>query len=412
VGASGFTRLAGVEELRLSAGKSNSALKVCAFSYYFPPHFSGAGLYAFTLAKEFAKKGIRFTFVTVDNTGLPQRDTYQGFEVYRVADGERKHGEFVLWWNLWRTFSSLKDDYDIIHAFGSTYRNSVVGPIGKTLGKKSLTTVSLAKNDLYPMSVGTTAGRIQKRFLRCVDRYVSLSRQITDEIRTLPLEFHKAVEIPQGVDTSRFYPADSVERAGLRQQLELPPEPLALYVGVLDSRKNVKWLVETWIRNREVFAQWRLLLVGPTSRDPWDAGLRDQLQGLARDHGLQDWILFRDFHPQVENYYRAADLFVLPSQNEGMPNVVVEAMACGLPCVVTSISGTTDLIEHGQSGMLFAVNSDESFMQAMRSLMHCPDHGKQIGSRAREVMVEKFSTSQVCARYLDLYHSMLNGSSR
>jgi glycosyltransferase involved in cell wall biosynthesis len=152
--------------------------------------------------------------------------------------------------------------------------------------------------------------------------------------------------------------------------------------------------------------------VGPTSRDPWDAGLREELRSLASQAGLQDKILFRDFDPHVENFYRAADLFVLPSQNEGMPNVVVEAMACGLPCVVTSISGTTDLIQSGKSGKLFAVNSEESFVDAMQSVMSSSEHRQQIGIHARAVMVEKFSTAHVCARYLDLYRSMLNGNSR
>jgi glycosyltransferase involved in cell wall biosynthesis len=384
-------------------------IRVCAFSYYFPPHFSGAGLYALTLAKEFAKHGVQFMFVTVDNTGLPREDKYQDFEVHRVADGDKKHGEFVLWWNLWRTFYALRERFDIIHAFGSTYRNSAVGPIGKFLGKKSLTTVSLANNDLYPMAAGTTAGRIQRKFLGCVDRYVSLSRQITEEIRTLPLDFDKAIEIPQGVDTSRFYPAEPAERAELRQRLNLPDGPLALYVGVLDSRKNVKWLVETWIKNRDCFSDWRLLLVGPTSRDACDAALREQLSGLAREHGLGDRILLRDFTPRIEDCYRAADIFLLPSQNEGMPNVVVEAMACGLPCAVTSISGTTDLIEHGRTGMLFAVNSEDSFLKAMSALTLDAEQRNRIGSRARSLMVERFSTAKVCTRYFEVYRSMFNG---
>lgn len=393
----------------MSAVKSNSEIRICAFSYYFPPHFSGAGLYAFTLAKEFAKKGIRFIFVTVDNGGLPCKELYQGFEVYRVADGVKKHGEFVLWWNLWRTFFSLKNQFDIIHAFGSTYRNSVVGPISKCLGKKSLTTVSLANNDLHPMATGTAAGRIQKRFLGCVDRYVSLSRQITEEVRGLPLDFAKAVEIPQGVDTSRFYPASIDQRAGLRSQLNLPAGPMALYVGVLDSRKNVRWLVETWVRNQGALDPWRLLLVGPTSRDICDAGLRESLLNLVRGHGLEDRILFRDFNAHIEDYYRAADIFILPSQNEGMPNVVVEAMACGLPCVVTEISGTTDLIEHKRSGMLFQVNSESSFLNALHAVTPDQDMRNELGRRARDIMVERFSAEKITARYLELYREMLNG---
>jgi glycosyltransferase involved in cell wall biosynthesis len=275
-----------------------------------------------------------------------------------------------------------------------------------------LTTVSLANNDLHPLSVHSTAGRIQKTFLDCVDRYVTLSRQITDEVRALPLDFAKAIEIPQGVDTARFYPATLDEQAQLRRNLELPEGPMALYVGVLDSRKNVKWLVETWAKNQSKFSAWHLLLVGPTSRDACDAGLREQLSQHARERGLADKILLRDFAPRIEDYYRAADVFILPSQNEGMPNVVVEAMACGLPCAVTSISGTTDLIEHGQSGMLFAVNSEGSFLDAIGALIRSPEQRRIIGTQARKMMTERFSTDRICTRYLDVYHTMLNGRKR
>jgi glycosyltransferase involved in cell wall biosynthesis len=263
---------------------------------------------------------------------------------------------------------------------------------------------------LHPMAAATMAGWIQQQFLGCVDRYVSLSRQITDEVRSLPLDFDKAIEIPQGVDTSRFCPADGKERTALRQGLDLPAEPLALYVGVLDSRKNVKWLVETWIKHQKAFPEWRLLLVGPTSRDPWDASLRDQLRGFACEHGLQDRILFRDFSPRIEDYYRAADVFILPSQNEGMPNVVVEAMSCGLPCVVTAISGTTDLIHHGHSGLLFEVNSETSFLDAFSLVSQSGDTRNQIGRHARELMVERFSSEIITERYLELYRNMLNGN--
>ena len=97
-------------------------IKICVFSYYFPPHFSGAGLQTLTLAKELSKRGICYFFVTVDNTGLPRRDNYQGFDVYRISDGPKKHGEFALWWNLYRTLKPLTDQFDIIHASGATYR--------------------------------------------------------------------------------------------------------------------------------------------------------------------------------------------------------------------------------------------------------------------------------------------------
>jgi glycosyltransferase involved in cell wall biosynthesis len=386
---------------------SPNKIRVCAFSYYFPPHFSGAGLYAISLAKALSKKGVEFFFVTVDNSGLAQHDLHQGFDVYRIADGPRKHGELVLWWNMWRALRAHRDRFDIVHALGSTYRNSAVGLISKVLGKKSLTTVSMAHNDLYQIG-RSAAGAVQKFLLSYVDRYVSLSRQISAEIRELPLDHSKAVEIPQGVDTDRFRPAVAAEKLVLRRRLGIPEEgPLALFVGVFDSRKNVEWLVKAWAKHRAKFSDWRLLLVGPTSRDLRDAGLRASLRDFVRQAGLEQIVLFHDFSPQAEDYYRAADAFLLPSQNEGMPNVVLEAMACGLACVVTRISGTTDLILHGQTGMLFDVDDEGVFAAAMSQLASDKELVYSIGEHAAVLIRQQYSVQTIADKYLQLYRNML-----
>ena len=382
-------------------------IRLCIFSYYFPPHFSGAGLYALTLGKELTRRGIQVFFVTVDNTGLPVQDTYQGFDVYRIPDGPKKHGEFVLWWNLWRRLRKLRSRFDILHASGSTYRNSAVGPIARLLSKKSLTVVSMAHNDLYPIG-RTRVGRLQAFFLGFVDRYVSLSSQITQEIGTLPLDARRAVEIPQGVNLERFAPAEAATKAALRRKFDLPERPLALYVGVFDGRKNVEWLVKTWAKFRAQFPEWCLLLVGPKSRDLEDSGLKDALRTFVQEQGLADEILFRDFAPKVEEFYGAADIFILPSHNEGMPNVVLEAMASGLPCVVTRISGTTDLIAHSVTGMLFDVNDERSFLDALNPLARDGGLRNDIGARARERIGEQYSSARVADRYIQLYHEILD----
>jgi glycosyltransferase involved in cell wall biosynthesis len=388
---------------------SLGTIRICAFSYYFPPHFSGAGLQTLTLAKELSKKGVHYFFVTVDNTGLPRRDNYEGFDIHRITDGPKKHGELALWWNLYRTLKPLKNQFDIIHASGATYRNSGVGIVGKLLGKKSLTIVSMAHNDLYHIG-RTRIGKVQSFLLDHVDRYVSLSRQITDEIRSLSLDQAKAVEIPQGVNTERFRPANAHERAQLRGTLTLPERPIALYAGVFDTRKNVEWLVHTWIKHRRLFADWCLLLVGPTSRDERDKGLREKLRAVVQQEGMERDIHFSDFSPRLQDYYRAADLFILPSQNEGLPNVVLEAMSCGLPCIVTRISGTDDLINHGDSGMLFAVNDQQSFIDGITPLISSQERRKKMGDLATTKIRTRFSSEISAERYLKLYQSMLQES--
>ena len=383
-------------------------IKVCAFSYYFPPHFSGAGLQTLTLAKELSKQGVQYFFVTVDNTGLPRHDRHEGFDVYRISEGPKKHGEFLLWWNIFRTLRKLRDRFDIIHASGSTYRNSAVGIIGKALGKKSLTLVSMAQNDLYDIG-RTRVGIAHKLLLGYVDRYVSLSSQITEELKGLPLDNKKAAEIPQGVNTERFCIADAQEQTALRRELNLPERPIALFTGVFDSRKNIEWLVDTWVKNKERFGNWCLLLVGPTSRDQKDAGLRERLTAVVREAEMDNHILFRDFSPMPEKYYRCSDLFILPSRNEGLPNVVLEAMSCGLPSVVSRVSGATDIIQHGVCGMLFDVDDELTFLNAVEPLLGDRQRRIEMGRRAAAVIHDRLSATKSAERYLQLYKSMLSG---
>ena len=383
-----------------------SPVRVCFFSYYFPPHFSGAALSKVSLAKALARHGVEASFLTVDNNGLPRDDTYEGFRVHRIGGGLGRHGEFRLWWNMWRALRARRRDFDILHAAGCTYRDSAVGPIARLLGKRSLAAVSLANDDLA--FVGrTAAGRLQALMLRWVDRYVSISAQLTEELRRLPLDFGRVVELPVGVDTERFSPAGAAEKAALRVRAGLPDGPLALYAGVLDRRKNVEWLVRSWIANRSSFRGWRLLLVGPASRHPAERHLATTLPDLVQAHGLADEILFRNFTPRIEDCLRAADLLILPSKNEGMPNVVLEAMACGLPCAATRISGTPDLIEHGRTGVLFTVDDDRDFLQATQPLVDSPALRAEVGRAARARIVAQFSTRVTAERYARLYREML-----
>jgi glycosyltransferase involved in cell wall biosynthesis len=328
--------------------------------------------------------------------------------MYRISSGPSRHGEIAFWWNLWRALYTLRDRFQILHAQGSTYRNSAIGPIARVLGKKSLAVVTMAHNDLNAIG-RTSAGKIQALFLGRVDRYVALSREIGDEIRRLPLDSSKVVEIPRGVDLERFTPASEGEKVLLRQAYNLPFGLLAIYVGVFDSRKNVDWLVKTWAKNRTQFEAWKLVLIGPASRDHRDQHLRETLQKWVKAENLGERILFRDFSPRIEEYFRAADLFVLPSKNEGMPNVALEAMACGIPCVLSRISGACDLVSHGVTGMLFDVDDERSFVKAVHPVVSSQSLRATIGARARATVMESYSNKIIAGRYLRLYHEMLEG---
>jgi glycosyltransferase involved in cell wall biosynthesis len=381
-------------------------MRVCIFSYYFPPHFSGAGFSAVTLARQLRARGIDVFFITVDASGLPRDGVHDGFRLYRIGEGRGRHRELAMWWQLARTLAAHRQEFDILHGRGSSYRHSAIGPIARALGKKSLAVVSLAQDDLAMLGRGA-AGRLQQAFLGCVDRYVALSHEIQDEMALLPLDGSRVVHIPQPVDTERFTPATAAERAALRARHGLPAGLLAIYAGVVDARKNVEWLVRQWMTHADVHGAAALAVIGPASRHRAEAGLRDRLRQEVAAAGFGERILFRDFTSAIEDLYRACDVFVLPSSREGMPNAVLEAMACGLPCLVTRVSGTRELVTHGKSGMLFDVGDESSFLEGLRLFLQSSRARTEVGEQARARMLEEYSAPRIAERYVELYGELL-----
>jgi glycosyltransferase involved in cell wall biosynthesis len=99
-----------------------------------------------------------------------------------------------------------------------------------------------------------------------------------------------------------------------------------------------------------------------------------------------------------------ATVYVQPSYQEGMPNSVLEAMACALPIVATRISGNVDLVEEGDSGLLVPVADEDSLAEALASLLAAPERARAMGLRSREIVERRFSVPSVLQQLLSAYH--------
>jgi glycosyltransferase involved in cell wall biosynthesis len=310
-----------------------------------------------------------------------------------------------LWFNMARFAWARRRDFDVLHSHGAYFTNAFVGPLARVLGLRSVIKASLAHDDLHGLGRGIT-GRLHRFMLSCIDACVAISRDLVDEFKAGGLDLARIHHLPNGVDTARFMRASPGQRASMRAAMHLPPDrAIALYVGVLDQRKNILWLAEQWVTHGGFGTGALLLAVGPQARDDPDGVLRQRLADLARAH--PDLFMLHDFHADVAAYYRCADLLILPSAREGLPNVVLEAMASGLPCVAARASGSKELIVEGETGHTFEPDDANDLARALRACLS--DKGAAMGEAAWKLAQRRYSIPAIADAYESIYTSLLAG---
>jgi glycosyltransferase involved in cell wall biosynthesis len=384
-----------------------TSFRVAMIARYLPPEYSGAAAQAFLLADRLRARGHRVEFLTQSWRGGEERE-YEvgGFKVTALKTNlTAKHTELSLWRSLLRYLWRNRRDIDILHAHGAYYTQAIVGPLGRLLRKPSLVKVSLADNDLSSLD-SRGVGHLHRLFLNQVDAYVAISADLEAELVEKGLAAARVNAIPNGVDTVRSRPASREEKQELAASLGLPTNrPIGLFVGVFDRRKRIEWLVEGWIRENGFGTGARLLAVGPTSRADYGPELKRRMEAMAAQH--PHLALVRDFSPEIERYYRLADFFVFPTANEGMPNALLEAMSCGLPCVATRVSGSIDLIQEGKTGVLFDVDDTAGLASALAGAQG--EAGVRMGLAARRFVQERYDIENVADRYEALYARLTTG---
>jgi glycosyltransferase involved in cell wall biosynthesis len=174
-----------------------------------------------------------------------------------------------------------------------------------------------------------------------------------------------------------------------------------LYAGVLIPRKGVHHLISAFIRIAQDFPQSRLVIAGSDDSRTYAAGLRAQVEQA----GLAGRIEFLDKMPQARlaSRMREACLLVLPSYSEGLPRVIYEAMAAGLPVVASSVSGIPEIVQESVTGFLVQPGDENALAERMQWVLRHPIDAREMGRRAHDCADRAFSTEA----YVGAYHRML-----
>lgn len=203
-----------------------------------------------------------------------------------------------------------------------------------------------------------------------------------------------------GVDLSR-YSKDSDARHSIRKELGIPSEAVvALFVGRLTEDKGVLVLAEAFRNLAMSRSDVWLTIVGPDEQ-----GMTPKIQELLGPAGIRCNI--RTFTPYPEMYMAAADYICLPSYREGFGMVIVEAAGVGIPAIGTKISGVSDAIQDGKTGILVEAGNVPELHNAMRRLTEDAVLRQQLGLSARRNVEENFSSFEVVSGYVEMFRSLL-----
>lgn len=215
----------------------------------------------------------------------------------------------------------------------------------------------------------------------------------------------KLVYLPNGVDTHRFAPRPEVRQAK-RQELGLGEEFVWLAVGRLEEAKDYPTLLRAFARVGERHPQTRLLVVGAGS-------LEEQVKRLASELGLGESVRFLGLRTDIPELMNAADAYVMSSAWEGMPMVLLEAHASGLPIVATDVGANRDVVRDGETGFLVPPKAPEVLAAAMERVMALgPGERGRMGSRGRDWVETHFALDRILDRWEELYLNLLKGKGK
>jgi glycosyltransferase involved in cell wall biosynthesis len=403
-----------------SQGVGERPLRVVMVIQRFRPYFSGQGVQLEALARSLARSGVDVSILTaVRGDEAPYEEAIDGYRIRRLRCDVVGAAQSRAWSPTFavRAGAALwqrRRDIDLVHVHGVNDALYTAWAFGRFWRIPVLFELTLTGAD-DPDSVRRSKNRfsaIRYAIYRRMAGYVAISPQLADAARTAGIGDDRLWTIPQGVDLERFRPAP--DRAAARRALGTAGDgPLAVFVGSLIERKGIDLLLAAWETVHRRMPQAALALVG---KDQF-GGDSDAERFLARSLGklspaAAGAVVRAGLRDDAERFLQAADVFVFPSRREGFGSAIVEAMACGLPCVVADLAGITDYIfpapSEASGGVVVPQQDPEAVARAVTALLEDPDRASKLGDRARARAAACFGIDRVAQQYLSAYAAVVD----
>jgi len=284
---------------------------------------------------------------------------------------------------------------DVLHAHG--YKSNFYGYAARPSG---LPLVATCHNWPGKTIFLRAYYRLDLVVLKRFDKVVAVSEKISESLRLSKIPPSKICMIRNGIDVLNFRSRNESHQVGSTDQSKMRIG----VVGRLVPEKGFHYFLHAAREILNRYPKTEILIVG-------DGPQRAELESLVRDFGIGSQVVFVGVTDNMRSVYSSVDMVVLPSLNEGLPLVLLEALAAGKPVVATNVGGIPSLITSGETGLLVEPRDVRALRDSVLHLLNDSSLRQKIGERGQKMVAEQFSAEAMADSYFKIYCELLGSCS-
>jgi len=376
-------------------------MKILQLVPYFFPYNGGQERYVYNLSKYLIKMGHEVHIITSNYPKSKRYDIIDGISVERYTCLFRPLRNPITP-GLLGIRKKIKK-YDIVHTHNE---HSFAAMVAAYFRKKTNIPLILTchgqlrfGNNLADQFERVYSRMIGKKILNSADSIVTLSDSDADYVSSFNIDRDKICVLPNAIDTKALSTRDN-DGDNIVENYKLK-ETTILFVGPVIQRKGVQYLLKSILNlSREEHREVTFLIVG-------DGDYLEKAKSFVAKYKLKRFVRFTGRVSQEEllHYYKAADIFVLPSLSEGLPTTILEAMYFDLPVVATDIPGVKDHFK--DVAILVPPRDEKSLTEAIIKLIDAPNLRRKLSRRGKELIVHRYIWKKVAEKYEELYENLI-----
>lgn len=376
-------------------------MKICLLSDTYPPDMGGLAISVRRNARNLTAAGYEVHVVAPSDSRPPgSRHTEADglVTVHRLGAGRRPR-ETMSDWFEWGAELDAAHGFTLFHGYFLAYAGYVAATVARYRDKPSV--VAARGNDLDAMPFDQRRAVFVFKALEWANAVTAVTRDLVRKATALSKR-DDVHYVPNGVDGALFAPGPP--DPALRAELGFDERPVIGFVGEARAKKGLGRILRLFPKLYQKLA-CHLLLVGGVRQD--DANMVDFFRRSHPDLPLH--VIPPQPLEALPAYYLLCDVVILPSLHDGMPNALLEAMACARPVLASAVGGMLDVVTDGRDGVLLPPRDDRAWVDALRRVLRDPDQRTRLGAAARETILTRFTPEQELAALLAIYRRLSPG---